>query len=123
MTTPNRTRSHDLYPRIYDQVRRIPVGRVTSYGQIALLVGMPGGARVVGYALHALVRSDLPDVPWQRVVNRSGRLSLRKLGEAGELQRQLLESEGIVFSDDEQIDWDVYGWWGESNENELNKSH
>jgi methylated-DNA-protein-cysteine methyltransferase related protein len=100
----------DLYPRIYETVKRIPYGRVTTYGQIALLVGAPGAARVVGYALHALREGT--DVPWQRVINREGRLSLRKLGEAGELQRKLLEQEGVTFDAKETIDWEQFGWWG-----------
>ncbi len=65
----------DRYPRIYSVVRRIPNGRVATYGQIARLAGLPGGARQVGYALHALDEDS--DVPWQRVVNARGRVSSR----------------------------------------------
>ncbi|MDK9700676.1 MAG: MGMT family protein [bacterium] len=108
--TPNRTHS-DFYQRVYDLVRQIPYGHVTNYGHVARLLGSPGAARTVGYALHSLTEGT--DVPWQRVVNRSGKLSLRKLGEAGEIQRRLLEAEGIEFSTDEKIDFERFGWWGE----------
>ena len=102
----------DLYDRIYCIVRSIPYGRVTSYGQVAILSGIPGAARVVGYALFALSRQPATDIPWQRVINRRGELSLRKLGEAGEVQRTLLEQEGIEFSKNERVDLDRFGWWG-----------
>ncbi len=108
----DRPRGSDLYDRIYAAVRLVPYGKVTSYGQIAILAGVPGAARVVGYALFALTHNETTNVPWQRVINRKGTLSLRKLGEAGGVQRKILESEGIIFDKDERIDWDQYGWWG-----------
>jgi len=83
------------YTRIYAVVRRIPRGRVATYGQVAKLAGLPGRARQVGYALHALPPSTA--VPWHRVVNARGGISLRRSGGAEQLQRILLESEGIPF--------------------------
>lgn len=81
------------YQRIYDIVRRIPAGRVATYGQVASLAGLPGHARQVGYALHAL--PDETAVPWHRVVNASGGIS-RRATPGGELiQRMLLEKEGV----------------------------
>jgi methylated-DNA-protein-cysteine methyltransferase related protein len=81
------------YQRIYAVVRRIPQGRVATYGQVASLAGLKGQARQVGYALHAL--PDETAVPWHRVVNAGGGISLRAL-QGGELvQRALLEREGI----------------------------
>ena len=83
------------YTRIYAVVRRIPRGRVATYGQVARLAGLPGRARQVGYALHAL-RNGTP-LPWHRVVNAQGGVS-RRAGSGGEItQRLLLEREGIAF--------------------------
>ncbi|HEY9505156.1 MAG TPA: methylated-DNA--[protein]-cysteine S-methyltransferase [Gemmatimonadales bacterium] len=83
------------YSRIYAVVRRIPRGRVATYGQVAELAGLPGHARQVGYALHALPRGTT--VPWHRVLNARGALSLRK-SPGGEItQRLLLEREGVRF--------------------------
>jgi len=83
------------YARIYAVVRRIPRGRVATYGQIAELAGLPGHARQVGYALHAL--SEGSAVPWHRVVNAAGSCSLRSVPGAELTQRRLLEREGIRF--------------------------
>jgi methylated-DNA-protein-cysteine methyltransferase-like protein len=83
------------YARIYAVVRRIPPGRVATYGQIAELAGLPGHARQVGYALHALPKGTV--VPWHRVLNARGALSLRR-SPGGEItQRLLLEREGVRF--------------------------
>jgi methylated-DNA-protein-cysteine methyltransferase-like protein len=81
--------------RIYAVVRRIPRGRVATYGQVAELAGLPGHARQVGYALHALPAGTR--VPWHRVINAAGAVSLRAAAGDEVTQRQLLESEGIVF--------------------------
>ena len=83
------------YERIYAVVRRIPRGRVATYGQIAALAGLPGRARQVGYALHALRSSTA--LPWQRVVNASGAISLPPMN-GGISQRLLLEREGVRFA-------------------------
>ena len=83
------------YARIYAVVRRIPRGRVATYGQVAELAGLAGRARQVGYALHAL--PDTSAVPWHRVINAAGAVS-RRASPGGELtQRQLLECEGVRF--------------------------
>jgi methylated-DNA-protein-cysteine methyltransferase related protein len=81
------------YQRIYDVVRRIPAGRVATYGQVASLAGIPGHARQVGYALHALPEGTT--VPWHRVVNASGRISVRSMPGAELVQQQLLAREGV----------------------------
>jgi len=76
-------------------VKRIPRGRVATYGQVATLAGLDGHARQVGYALH-----DLPpqsNVPWHRVINARGEISPRSAGDSHELQRMLLEAEGVDF--------------------------
>ena len=83
------------YARIYAVVRRIPSGRVATYGQVAELAGLPGHARQVGYALHALPSGTA--VPWHRVVNAAGGCSLRAVPGAELTQRLLLEREGVRF--------------------------
>jgi methylated-DNA-protein-cysteine methyltransferase related protein len=83
------------YSRIYAVVRRIPRGRVATYGQVAELAGLSGHARQVGYALHALPTNTA--VPWHRVLNARGALSLRRQPGAELTQRLLLEREGVWF--------------------------
>lgn len=95
------------YTRIYDIIRQIPRGKVASYGQIARVAGNCT-PRMVGYALAALPEGT--DIPWQRVINRQGRISFRSHSGYAELQRQLLESEGVRFHNNEQTDLSIYGW-------------
>jgi len=73
-------------------VKRIPRGRVATYGQIATLAGLDGHARQVGYALHSL--PDRSDIPWHRVINAKGEISPRSAGDSHELQRMLLDLRG-----------------------------
>ena len=96
------------YRQIYAQVKRIPRGRVATYGQIARLAGLAGHARQVGYALAAL--PDDVTVPWHRVVNAKGEISLR--GEShGEIrQRQLLERERVGFDANGRIPLGRFQW-------------
>jgi len=82
---------------IYRAVRTVPRGRVASYGQIAELAGLEGHARQVGYALHAL--PDGSGVPWHRIINAKGEISPRSAGDSHELQRMLLEAEGVKFDE------------------------
>ena len=97
-----------LYSRIYEIVDHIPRGKVATYGQIAGLAGMPGHARQVGYALHSLPEGSA--VPWHRVINRKGQISLRAYPQAEYLQRALLEAEGIVFDGQDTIPLRKYQW-------------
>jgi methylated-DNA-protein-cysteine methyltransferase related protein len=85
--------SKGLHLRIHQIVSRIPRGRVATYGQVARLAGLPGQARLVGYALHALPADT--SVPWQRVVNAQGGISTPPGHDTR--QRRLLEREGIRF--------------------------
>jgi len=105
----------DFRAQVYAVVNSIPAGRVMSYGQVAALIPPPAGvdlrgyekvkARWVGYAM-----AECPeDVPWQRVVNSRGRISLRG-GEGPELQRLLLTDEGVVFDESGKIDLARSGW-------------
>lgn len=97
------------YERIYAATRRIPRGRVSTYGAVAREAGLPGRARQVGYALAAL--PDDHDVPWHRVVNARGEISARSSRSSFEhIQRTLLEKEGIVFDARGRVDFDAYGW-------------
>jgi methylated-DNA-protein-cysteine methyltransferase-like protein len=95
-----------LHARIQRAVSRIPRGRVATYGQIARLAGLRGQARLVGYAMHALPVGTR--VPWQRVVNAQGAISLP--GEGATRQRKLLEVEGVRFDKRGRIDLDRYLW-------------
>ncbi len=97
----------DSYERIWKAVRRIPKRRVATYGGIASLCGLSGQARLVGYALHNLPHGF--SVPWHRVINSQGRISLPKLGGHYERQRKLLEKESVKFNG-ERIDLERYGW-------------
>lgn len=96
-----------VFERIYQVVMTIPKGRVATYGQVALLAGNPRWARVVGYALH---NNPAPGViPCHRVVNREGRVATAFAFGGGEVQRDLLEKEGIIFELDGSIDLKKYG--------------
>ena len=96
------------YRCIYAVVRRIPRGKVASYGQVAALAGLPGRGRQVGYAMHALPRGT--GVPWQRVINAEGRVSRRRSAGAELSQRILLEREGVKFGPGARIPLEVFGW-------------
>jgi len=92
--------------RVLTLVKAIPPGRICTYGQIALLAGKPGAARQVGTILHGLSPAD-GEVPWQRVINAQGGISTYKVG-WGELQRGLLEAEGVVFDTGGRCDLQRY---------------
>lgn len=98
----------DPHQRIYAVVSRIPRGRVASYGQIAVLAGLPGRARQVGFALASL--PDRSRVPWHRVVNAAGAVSARGFAGPAGFQRHLLEEEGVQFNPAGRIDLERYGW-------------
>ena len=92
---------------------KIPQGKLATYGQVAELVG-GCTARMVGYALAAL--SDRPeeqDIPWQRVINRQGKISPHGFGLGSAMQRQLLEEEGVEFDSSGRVDFEKFGWLGE----------
>jgi methylated-DNA-protein-cysteine methyltransferase related protein len=94
------------YQRIYDLVRLIPAGKVSTYGQIAKLAGKCT-PRMVGYALAALKEDD---VPWQRVINSQGKTSPRSGGSGEILQQKILETEGIQFNASGKTDLLKFGW-------------
>ncbi len=101
-----------FFERVYAVVRQIPRGKVASYGQIAALLGHPQAARTVGWALNALRGSDIADVPWQRVINSAGRISISRADLGAEFQRALLEQEGVEFDARGYVDLKQFGWQG-----------
>ena len=96
------------FDAIYDVVVRIPRGRVATYGQIAELAGIPRQPRRVGYALSALPKSS--GVPWHRVINAKGEISVRSSGGSDPLQRRLLKQEGVIFDRGGRISLDRFRW-------------
>ena len=110
MSAPN------FYEQVYAVVRRVPRGRVTSYGRVAAMLGRPNAARAVGYALGALGDRQRgphsPQVPWYRVINSVGRISTPNTNGGAELQASLLRAEGIVVGEDLRIDLSMYLWEG-----------
>ena len=101
-----------FYHRIYKVVRHIPKGRIATYGLVARLAGRPGAARTVGWALSAL--PDESDVPWWRVLNASGRISLSGADHNSVLQRALLLREGVKFAPGGAVNLAMFGWPAEA---------
>ena len=93
-------------------LKNVPKGRVTSYGALARAAGLRNGARQVVRILHACAEKD--GLPWHRVVKKDGSIALRE-GEGAEVQRCLLEAEGVMVSPDGHIDLDRFGWMPASN--------
>ena len=101
------SKENKLHATIFDVVEAIPEGKVATYGQIGKLVCGCSG-QLVGFALASLRYQGSRKVPWQRVINRSGKISLT--GPDAALQRALLEDEGVRFDADGVIDLDQFGW-------------
>lgn len=107
--------------KVWALVRQIPPGKVSTYGQIASMLAPPSGmdpksymafgARWVGGAMAASPQ----DVPWQRVINSQGKVSLRP-GGGGSHQRELLEAEGVIFNERDRVDLKIYAWSGPSQD-------
>jgi methylated-DNA-protein-cysteine methyltransferase related protein len=102
---PRLSTSKTIFSRVYKLVRKIPRGRVITYGQIARALGMPHGARTVGWAMRACNEN----VPWHRVVNARGQISLRPTNGYHE-QRMRLKEEGIKFDREGKINLTKYVW-------------
>jgi methylated-DNA-protein-cysteine methyltransferase-like protein len=104
--SPTPEQATTLSAQVFALVRACPVGRVTTYGALAKAVGYPRGARMVGWIMN-----ETPEgVPAQRVINSKGELSGSWAFGSPDLMRQLLENEGIVFSEDGRVDLKRYGW-------------
>jgi len=95
--------------QVYELVRHVPRGKVLSYGRVAYLLGVPNGARAVGWAMSALKSGDR-GVPWHRVVNAKGRISIKGSPEGAAEQRARLEAEGIVFDENGYLDMQQHVW-------------
>jgi methylated-DNA-protein-cysteine methyltransferase related protein len=109
---PPRSERPPLSPvtlRIIAVIRRIPTGKAASYGQVAALAGLPRGARQVARILHGM--SERERLPWHRVVDRNGRISLPMDG-PGDLQRRLLIREGLRVSPQGLLSLERFGWQG-----------
>ncbi len=103
-------KKQNTFDKIYEQVLQIPEGKVSTYGTIARLCGNPHLSRVVGYALHS---NPLPGViPCHRVVNRFGEVCKGFAFGGADVQRSLLEKEGVRFDKDGRIDLEKYGYYG-----------
>ncbi len=99
----------NYYEQVYSLVRKVPRGSVVTYGQVAVLLGAPTASRAVGYALHNLPAGS--DVPWWRVINSQGRVSLKGRGAQADLQLALLKNEGVSFDESDRTDLHRYRWW------------
>ncbi len=97
-----------LYEQIYAIVRQIPPGKVATYGQVAKIVGRCT-PRMVGYALASL-RHTGHNVPWQRVINSQGRVSMHGGGIGSAIQEEILREEGVAIDPSGQIDLEAFGW-------------
>jgi methylated-DNA-protein-cysteine methyltransferase-like protein len=105
--TPGRVSAS--YARLYAVIRRIPRGRVATYGQVAALAGLPGRARLAGYALYA--SGPRHGLPWHRVLGAGGRITLARLDpDTAMIQRQSLEAEGVRFDARGRVDLAAHGW-------------
>ena len=93
--------------KVYDIVREIPTGKVMTYGQIAIVLGEGYTPRTVGYVMHA---AETENVPWQRVINSQGACSTGRMTIPTNLQQELLETEGVVFSEKGRCDLLVFQW-------------
>lgn len=111
------TNAPTFYEKVYKVVRCIPPGKVSSYGRIAAMLGHPNAARAVGYALSALRRPHedgytSANVPWQRVVNSQGRISIRHREATANRQAEMLRSEGVKVDENGRIDLTTHLWAG-----------
>jgi len=96
-----------FYQRVIDIIKNIPEGKIATYGQIATYAGNPRAARQVSFILHS--SSEKEDLPWHRVINSKGSISL-KPGHGYELQKQMLKKEGITFNENDCIDLKRFLW-------------
>ncbi|UCE13125.1 MAG: MGMT family protein [Candidatus Heimdallarchaeota archaeon] len=97
--------SQNFSQKVKNIIKMIPVGKVATYGQIATYAGNPRGSRQVAWILHSSSRKD--DLPWHRVINSKGKISLPR-DRGYELQKELLEKEGVVFDENDTIDFDRF---------------
>lgn len=109
-------RGRNFYFLVYNRVRQVPKGKVATYGQIAALCGSPRGARMVGWALNCLKPNS--KVPWQRVLNREGRITIENMRATKDEQAFLLRSEGVQVEERDGnlwVDLETYQWRGKGS--------
>jgi len=110
------------YAQVWDMVRQIPYGKVTTYGQIAKMLPPPQGVEIEAYAafgprwVGGAMANCPDDVPWQRVINAQGKISQRP---GAQRQKELLLEEGVLFDEKERIDLKEFGWGSDSDESEA----
>jgi methylated-DNA-protein-cysteine methyltransferase-like protein len=104
--------------RVYELVKQIPRGRVMTYGQIAEILGEGYTARTVGYVMHG---ADAEKVPWQRVINAQGKCSTGRMTMPINLQQNMLEQEGVEFSDKGKCDLGMFQWVPEGSRREQDE--
>ncbi|MCW3121156.1 MAG: Methylated-DNA-(protein)-cysteine S-methyltransferase binding protein [Flavipsychrobacter sp.] len=109
MSKEQKSKESSIYDAIFDVVRCVPKGRVTSYGAVAAAIGAASGARVVGYAMNNCAGAK-PKVPAHRVVNRNGLLTGKHHFSPPEKMQQLLEKEGVKVKEDKVVDFDKLFW-------------
>lgn len=108
----------NFYVQVYKVAQQIPAGKVTSYGRIAHMLGHVNAARAVGYALNALKDASSSDpytsatVPWQRIVNSQGRISIHHREQSAQEQARRLRNEGVEVDEYGRINLDIYLWEG-----------
>jgi methylated-DNA-protein-cysteine methyltransferase-like protein len=110
--------SAGFFRRVAEVIKKIPRGKVATYGQIAVLAGNPRAARQVAWVLHSA--SDKEKLPWQRVINRAGTISLPRYG-GYELQKALLVKEGVKFGAGDRIDLARFQWQRKSKKAKMTK--
>jgi methylated-DNA-protein-cysteine methyltransferase-like protein len=93
--------------RVKSLIKKIPPGKVATYGQIATLAGNPRGSRTVAWVLHSSTRKE--NLPWHRVINSKGMISLPP-SSGYETQKSLLENEGILFDENDKVDFNRFLW-------------
>ena len=98
----------NMFKAFYAVVQKIPEGKVATYGQVAMLAGYPGYSRQVGYALHSIPNHI--KLPWHRVINAKGEISLKKTSPFSNIQREMLESEGVIFDKNGRVSLRQFGW-------------
>ena len=102
------TKQPGFYERVWAWVKKVPKGKVVTYGQVATALGTPQAARAVGYAMYSVRDTN---IPWHRVINAKGEISLGGQMARPELQRQLLCAEGVEFDMQDRVELKRYQWW------------
>lgn len=106
---PSGKKENDFFMQVWELVRQIPPGRVSSYGAVAAALGARSGARMVGWAMNSSIGLE-PAVPAHRVVNRNGQLSGKNHFPTPTMMQELLEKEGIRIVNDQLLDFDKHFW-------------